>query len=339
MDEITAKIFVSDLATASDASALAAVGARRVVSVGCALPSEFVATHALSVLTFDRLHDAPEAPIAAIFAHTNAFVHAALAAGEAVVVHCVYGQSRSAAVVAAYLLSTGMPLDAALALLQAKRPTTCINPGFIAQLLLVECGGGGVASAPVRLICSTYPAAALTSSAASLVDAPTGASSAARGSLQCKACKHVLGSCGDVVAAADVDCAAVLATHTDAYWRGYRPLHAPGDGASETLPIKGCIVTGPLPWAAAASPRRDVAEGAAGPAVDTVFRAAGSSHRDHRLPYTTFTGGGGGEHALHCPRCDAVLGRRRPRGLAICGGFVRVDLYALDTATVALKDR
>ena len=47
----------------------------------------------------------------------------------------------------------------------------------------------------------------------------------------------------------------------------------------------------------------------------------------------------GAEHLLHCPRCGAALGRYRPRGLALCGGFLRVDLHALDADKVALKGR
>ena len=307
--------------------------------MGCSLPPD--AARTTSALTFDSLHDAPEAPIAAIFAQTNAFISAGLAAHEAVVVHCVYGQSRSAAVVAAYLLSTGTPLDAALALIKAKRPTTCINPGFMAQLLLVE-RGGGLASAAVRLIRSTYPSAA--PSAFSTGAYTTAPPFRGGGALLCKACKHVLGGRADILEAADADCAAFLAAHTDEYWRGYRPLHAPGDGRGEALPLKGHIVTGPLTWAATPSPSPlpSASASTAGQAVDTVFRAVGSSHRDHRpssASSPTTTTSAGAAHLLHCPRCGAALGRYRPRGLALCGGFLRVDLHALDADKVALKGR
>jgi hypothetical protein len=50
----------------------------------------------------------------------------------------VYGQSRSAAVVISYLLSEGMQIDDAVQLVKERRPVTCINPGFLSQLLLLS---------------------------------------------------------------------------------------------------------------------------------------------------------------------------------------------------------
>ena len=50
----------------------------------------------------------------------------------------MYGQSRSAAVVVSYLLSKGMFIDDAVQLLKERRPATCINPGFLAQLFLLS---------------------------------------------------------------------------------------------------------------------------------------------------------------------------------------------------------
>lgn len=53
-------------------------------------------------------------------------------------VHCVYGQSRSAAVIVSYLLSEGVQIDDAVQLIKKRRPVTCINPGFLAQLFLLS---------------------------------------------------------------------------------------------------------------------------------------------------------------------------------------------------------
>jgi Dual specificity phosphatase, catalytic domain len=56
-------------------------------------------------------------------------------------VHCVYGQSRSAAVIVAYLLSLGESIKSAIDLLKEKRQIICINPGFLAQLFLLSAKG------------------------------------------------------------------------------------------------------------------------------------------------------------------------------------------------------
>lgn len=60
-----------------------------------------------------------------------------------IVVHCVHGQSRSAATIVAYLTSLPGSIDAppltlpeALTLLKSKCPRICINPGFLSQLHL-----------------------------------------------------------------------------------------------------------------------------------------------------------------------------------------------------------
>jgi protein-tyrosine phosphatase len=60
-------------------------------------------------------------------------------APAAVLVHCVYGQSRSAAICVAFLMATqGLTLLDAYNVVQSARPCISINPGFLRQLELFE---------------------------------------------------------------------------------------------------------------------------------------------------------------------------------------------------------
>eukprot|EP00644_Phytophthora_capsici_P004567 jgi/Phyca11/527418/estExt2_fgenesh1_pm.C_PHYCAscaffold_190056 len=65
------------------------------------------------------------------------FLKKHLTRGNAVLVHCVYGQSRSAAICVAYLMATqGKLLLEAYDVVQKARPCISINPGFLRQLEL-----------------------------------------------------------------------------------------------------------------------------------------------------------------------------------------------------------
>lgn len=55
--------------------------------------------------------------------------------------HCVYGQSRSAAIILAFFLSIKKDIRDSLSLLRKSRPIICINPGFLAQLFLLSVKG------------------------------------------------------------------------------------------------------------------------------------------------------------------------------------------------------
>ncbi|KAI9330616.1 protein-tyrosine phosphatase-like protein [Obelidium mucronatum] len=64
-----------------------------------------------------------------------AFLEAAVAAGQDILVHCVAGVSRSATLVAAYLMKTrDLDVEGAVALIREGRPCVCPNDGFIKQL-------------------------------------------------------------------------------------------------------------------------------------------------------------------------------------------------------------
>ncbi|TCD69842.1 hypothetical protein EIP91_005919 [Steccherinum ochraceum] len=67
------------------------------------------------------------------------FIRAGMAEGGAVLVHCVQGLSRSAAVVAAYLMySQRISATAAITTVRQAREQVWINPGFQEQLVLFE---------------------------------------------------------------------------------------------------------------------------------------------------------------------------------------------------------
>lgn len=87
----------------------------------------------------------------------NAFIAGARACGGAVLVHCYAGQSRSAALVIAYLMQAqGLGLMEAWALTRAARPCAQPNSGFLRQLALygkrlAAAGGACAPEAPTAV--------------------------------------------------------------------------------------------------------------------------------------------------------------------------------------------
>ncbi|KAI9068407.1 phosphatases II [Trametes sanguinea] len=67
------------------------------------------------------------------------WIHAALAEGGRVLVHCVWGMSRSASVAIAYLIAARrMSLDEAVRLARGRRKVVRPNQGFMVQLRVFE---------------------------------------------------------------------------------------------------------------------------------------------------------------------------------------------------------
>ena len=101
------------------------------ISVSCGRISspKFLKSH-----TIIDIRDVRDEAIHEHFRHTNSIIANAIKNNEHVLVHCMAGVSRSATLVAAYLISTGMTDVEALSHIQMRRP--CINPnkGFRIQL-------------------------------------------------------------------------------------------------------------------------------------------------------------------------------------------------------------
>ncbi|KZT53101.1 DSPc-domain-containing protein [Calocera cornea HHB12733] len=89
-----------------------------------------------------EVDDTPDADLLAHLPACVRFIADALAAQQAVLVHCQAGVSRSATIVIAYLMSAHqLPADEALALVQQARPQASPSETFLAQLGLWREGG------------------------------------------------------------------------------------------------------------------------------------------------------------------------------------------------------
>jgi len=81
------------------------------------------------------IRDIPDENIDNYFNASNEFISKALQSGGSVFVHCVAGASRSATLVAAFLMKEyGMTCDEAIKLLQKQRSCVDPNDGFKGQL-------------------------------------------------------------------------------------------------------------------------------------------------------------------------------------------------------------
>jgi predicted protein tyrosine phosphatase len=276
MDRVVDHLFISSLEDASNQSSLAKSDVKAIISLGCKTPIRSLKCNEealeFATLEYEGVQDVPEAPIITLLDDVVAFVSSFIEKKCSVLVHCIYGQSRSATVIVAYLLSTGRSIEESIALLSKARPQICINPGFLAQLLLFS--RGGVQSPEARNILQTYgprkgclydPAGILSSNFADALgnregdrnNTAVGCKSQSQSrspgtgrNIVCRTCKVKLCSEDDVQSVA-LDYAEFVNSHVDPYWKGYKPLHPARGARAVAAAIKGFIVTGPLSWAMA----------------------------------------------------------------------------------------
>ena len=84
-------------------------------------------------------HDTDTADLYPHFGPACHFIHTALAAGHAALIHCQQGISRSAAIATAYLIRQhGLPLRDAYVTVKASRPAVKVNANFLRQLIRWE---------------------------------------------------------------------------------------------------------------------------------------------------------------------------------------------------------
>lgn len=324
--EITPGLWVGDLEAANNAALLKELKVTSLLSVGCTCESAclFDEEHRLA---FPEPLDLPETLLGSILPVSNAWLEKQAAAGEVVLVHCRYGQSRSVALVVAHLLCSSriddspdatLRLDRTLAHVTACRPSLCINPGFLAQLHMVAVlGRGSLDFAEMRLMqCAEGtegPRAekegaeaagdkAEASRKRARVAAPT------RPAIVCRQCRALLAGADDEVRATAPTYTAALAVFVEAhllrdpFWKGYRrpttsSTTATGSSSSSSGKKGGGdeVLTGPVDW------------------MQRQARERGAE----------------GRADLACPACERRCGAWQRGGLGICHGYLQVDRFAL----------
>ena len=145
--QVAENVFLGDLAAAESPDILATLGITHVLSVmngHVALPSSSLLPHLPPYQPLQRfqvpIQDHPFVELASHLPRTTAWIANALRDPHArVLVHCVQGISRSATVVAAYLMATtGVSPVAAVARVKELRGCANPNEGFRVQLLEYE---------------------------------------------------------------------------------------------------------------------------------------------------------------------------------------------------------
>ncbi|KAL3669013.1 hypothetical protein V7S43_006299 [Phytophthora oleae] len=127
-------LFLGEAGAAQDAAFLETNEIQAVVALG----TGNLAAKPCDVQLIDIL-DMEDEVLISHFEECIEFLEKHLIQGSPVLVHCVYGQSRSAAICVAYLMATqGKTLLEAYDVVQKARPCISINPGFLRQLELFE---------------------------------------------------------------------------------------------------------------------------------------------------------------------------------------------------------
>jgi hypothetical protein len=149
-----------------------------------------------------------------------------------VLVHCIYGQSRSVTVTISYLMSIGIDLQASIDMIKRARPCICINPGFLCQLLLLSKLGHD--SPYVKTIINTTTTAS-SSTTNTIRNNDTTTSSSGNGKMFCKYCNNIIDSIEMILhpnlCTCLNNCQCVnyyhqfLTINVDDFWKGYKPIN------------------------------------------------------------------------------------------------------------------
>lgn len=303
MDEIISGIWISALEQACNEELLRQHNIAAVVSIGCS-PARF---DGIQYSLFPEYLDMPETNLLGILNTSSEFIGTQKALGNRVLVHCVYGQSRSATVIAAYLIISGLySLEAALDRLKQQHGSICINPGFLSQLHLLskveEHGAefellGGVITEKCDL--------------SEIVEMNRG--------IKCLYCNFVYGSVSDIVVKRENK--DYLDRRTDPFWEDYRSANR-HKGISVAKIGLNFFATRNM----AAFSTQIVAA-----ATELVGTKKHTNRNNKRPRYSKKCTD---RIQLHCPGCHRECGYYIKNGLLLCNDFLLGDLTAISIHSV-----
>jgi len=131
-NEILPHLFLGSYFAAKDITALKKYGITHIVSMPIGIKLHY--KHDFTYLRF-KTYDANEQDLISYFDLVADFIDIVIKNNGTVLVHCMKGKSRSATMVAAYMIrSQGLSVENAVNIIQSKRPIAKPNDGFLAQL-------------------------------------------------------------------------------------------------------------------------------------------------------------------------------------------------------------
>eukprot|EP01041_Mallomonas_annulata_P010441 gene10441-21787_t len=241
MDRVIDRLWIGSLEAASDLNSLQTNGIVYIIALGC----ESVFSRArFEYCSLPNILDTPESNVLDLLPLTNDFIAKAIKQNNGnILVHCVYGQSRSATVITSYLMSTGMTLEQSLHLLKSMHPNICINPGFLCQLHLLSMKK----VYPVEYLLARFSLTNINIQSSMPITCLESTNSRRRTeTYSCKTCKSFLATDNDTIQQT-ADHSTFLRSYCDDFWKDYRPIIS-SSSAAVTLPIHGCRILRPLHW-------------------------------------------------------------------------------------------
>ncbi|XP_065830140.1 dual specificity protein phosphatase 12-like isoform X2 [Oscarella lobularis] len=141
---VRANLYVGNIEAALSASILNDLNIRSVFSlIDCSAANQIVASLQTTAFKVHHKHiamlDSPDADLLSHLSDSIAYVRESLSKEQPLLIHCISGTSRSAAVTVAYLMAEEqLTFDAALHSLCQCRPTVRLSDTFVEQLRLFE---------------------------------------------------------------------------------------------------------------------------------------------------------------------------------------------------------
>lgn len=231
-------------------------------------------------------------------------------------IHCIYGQSRSAStVVALHLLMTETAtLNNSLAVLSAAKPDISINPGFLCQLNFLDM----IRSSRDNSRCDSLDIANLWAIRSALAfQYPLGGESTEKNPVTgdndedflqklvcCKACKGTLASDLSLISSS-IAADEAVSPYVDDYWRQWIVSNSWRGKKLNTSPSSGVIIVRPPSWAA-----------------NQVQQARKNNFINEQL---------------QCPHCSSIVGSWEPVTLNVLSPYLPVDQFCFFQRSVLLQ--
>jgi hypothetical protein len=245
-------VYVSDQVSAMNVSLLRSNSISLVISIGCGGPE---AGDEWTTLVMEKPKDTPEQILLPFLLFALTFVvedNQKKKVREKVgniLIHCVYGQSRSVALtVAVFMFFNKVSADEALQDIRAVHTNTCVNPGFLSQLKLLEVllsilGYDGRREnnewmlAEVALLLGTYDMTSYSLKHCLFKNISLSSCNQSQ-YVYCICCNVRLG----VVLQQRQERRKWILENTDPFWNGYRPIHGGWGTVSAIWSASDCSV-------------------------------------------------------------------------------------------------